>query len=728
MTSTTSSPARGVDLTLRVLGLSTLVVVSITETWPLVQALAGRPAASQPGLLLVLLSQVLALLGLALRRRLAALPWLLLALLVAGIWLLERGGLVPPDTLVPGYWALPLLVAALRSLPRRGAAGYVGFTVVCVLALVAAVVTGGSWAPDAVQISDLVWIAQPLAEVLLFGDAVIMMAAARDAARRRRAEGALRQARREAEAHARREAARMLHDHVLHALHALARSQSRELAVDTCRNAYGAVTRSGSAVEVCRVEDLLRDDPALAQAGARLEGRSEPVPRAVAEGIAAAVHEALANVVRHAGASSCTVRLAHHAGTLAVEVADDGAGFDPARLPAGRLGMGRSIVERMQDIGGQAETWSQPGRGTRVTLGWPAAAEKPVEDWTAAPDRLVRRVFTRTAWPGLLTGIVMTFLMGPRLAHPVATMATALAVLAVGCFFAVRLARHPLGHLSLVVLWFAALAGWLVNLLAVPEVVTHDYLLWMAWGSSALVHLLIQSARSRTGALVVAAWLAVQVTGVVHRFGAEELVRLSSVVTAGAGESLVTLLALVAMRRLAAQEAVAAEQSAELGAAVARLELTSQLDQFWSRRVTNEALPLVHDIARGALQPGDPGVRERAQQLEVALRDELMLGPHHADLVAALGAARRNGWQLTSTLSADDPAASLAQARRLLAVLGSPERPGQPVTLTTSGNRMAAVVLQPTPRQGSAWQGSLTELGGTAEVDEAFARLRLPVA
>ena len=61
-------------------------------------------------------------------------------------------------------------------------------------------------------------------------------------------------------------------------------------------------------------------------------------------------------------------------------VRDYGTGFDRARVDQARLGLRRSITERIADCGGQAAIWSEPGRGTAVRLSWPApapAAEVP---------------------------------------------------------------------------------------------------------------------------------------------------------------------------------------------------------------------------------------------------------------------------------------------------------------------------------------------------------------
>lgn len=101
---------------------------------------------------------------------------MLLGVLVAGMALLMHvGEAVPPDTLVPGYWALPILVAALRSLRAHGVRGHFSLALSAMALLALVVVTGAGWEPTRVRMSDLVWLLQPLAEVLLFDDAVIRM-------------------------------------------------------------------------------------------------------------------------------------------------------------------------------------------------------------------------------------------------------------------------------------------------------------------------------------------------------------------------------------------------------------------------------------------------------------------------------------------------------------------------------------------------------------------------
>jgi signal transduction histidine kinase len=77
------------------------------------------------------------------------------------------------------------------------------------------------------------------------------------------------------------------------------------------------------------------------------------------------VHEALHNALRHSRAEHITVRLSPRA----IEVADDGVGFDPDRadLRSRHLGL-TSMEERAGELGGQLEIRSSPGAGTTVRL------------------------------------------------------------------------------------------------------------------------------------------------------------------------------------------------------------------------------------------------------------------------------------------------------------------------------------------------------------------------
>ena len=81
--------------------------------------------------------------------------------------------------------------------------------------------------------------------------------------------------------------------------------------------------------------------------------------------------EALANVVKHADATSVTISAARRNGTLVVEVADDGVGG--ASLNGGGSGL-RGLSDRVEAHGGRLRIDSPPGGGTRVIGELPCAS------------------------------------------------------------------------------------------------------------------------------------------------------------------------------------------------------------------------------------------------------------------------------------------------------------------------------------------------------------------
>lgn len=86
------------------------------------------------------------------------------------------------------------------------------------------------------------------------------------------------------------------------------------------------------------------------------------------------VQEALTNVRRHAAARHAWVRFALREGELLVTVADDGVGFDPARVPReGWPGLGlETMRERAEAIGARFSIRRRDGSGTEVEVSLPA--------------------------------------------------------------------------------------------------------------------------------------------------------------------------------------------------------------------------------------------------------------------------------------------------------------------------------------------------------------------
>jgi signal transduction histidine kinase len=99
------------------------------------------------------------------------------------------------------------------------------------------------------------------------------------------------------------------------------------------------------------------------------------LPAPAVEEVAAAVRQTLRNVAQHAGASRATVFAEEQGGWVVVTVRDDGRGFDfdPERLrAAGKAGILKSVVGRMEELGGRATVQTAPGAGTEVELRVPA--------------------------------------------------------------------------------------------------------------------------------------------------------------------------------------------------------------------------------------------------------------------------------------------------------------------------------------------------------------------
>jgi signal transduction histidine kinase len=96
----------------------------------------------------------------------------------------------------------------------------------------------------------------------------------------------------------------------------------------------------------------------------------EPVPRPVELALYFVASEALANVAKHAAATTASVRLIGIQGGIAIEIADDGAGGAEA---AGGSGL-RGLADRVEALGGHLLVTSPPGAGTVITAELPCAS------------------------------------------------------------------------------------------------------------------------------------------------------------------------------------------------------------------------------------------------------------------------------------------------------------------------------------------------------------------
>ena len=285
----------------------------------------------------------------------------------------------PAEAGMPWIWMLQSVVASYPVLWVRPMVA-VGLTVVsgCLPALSALVFLGGL--PQAVAADTPIHLTNIMFVAIFVGIRNRLTRLRRSEQRAR--EQDLRSARAVAEAQRQAQLGRLIHDEVLSVLIA-ARSFDGEPPPQLRAEATHALllldapapgTRGAERID-CRdalavmTATLRRIDPACAL---RAEAASGAVPAAAADAVTLAAAEALRNSVRHAGpgaARQLAVRV--RPGDIEVVVRDDGRGFDPAAVPAERLGLRQSVVARMSDLaGGDVRVLAAPGSGAEVVLTW----------------------------------------------------------------------------------------------------------------------------------------------------------------------------------------------------------------------------------------------------------------------------------------------------------------------------------------------------------------------
>jgi signal transduction histidine kinase len=116
-----------------------------------------------------------------------------------------------------------------------------------------------------------------------------------------------------------------------------------------------------------------------------------PMPPEAEVALLRAAQEALANVAKHAKAARVGVTLTYLEHDVALDVRDDGAGFDPSRLggdggrdawpePAGQKAVAEggfgllAMRQRIESLCGTLQVESEPGGGTAVSACVPVPA------------------------------------------------------------------------------------------------------------------------------------------------------------------------------------------------------------------------------------------------------------------------------------------------------------------------------------------------------------------
>jgi signal transduction histidine kinase len=108
-------------------------------------------------------------------------------------------------------------------------------------------------------------------------------------------------------------------------------------------------------------------------------GTERPLPAAAEDALLRTAQEALANVAKHAGATRVGVTLSYLDRELALDVRDDGRGFDPAadrgRSPGGGFGL-LAMRQRIEALSGTLQVESERGTGTAVSARVPTGSTR----------------------------------------------------------------------------------------------------------------------------------------------------------------------------------------------------------------------------------------------------------------------------------------------------------------------------------------------------------------
>ena len=163
-------------------------------------------------------------------------------------------------------------------------------------------------------------------------------------------------------------------------------SKVRDLAKESLQEARRSVwdLRSGPLKGLSLVEALERETAKTTGANIRtafnVTGKERVMPGGVEAAVLRICQEGLANVLKHANASSVTVTVAYGKAGVELTVSDNGIGFDsniPRQWDKDKGGFGMiSMRERAQLLGGELTVESSMGSGTNVVAAIPAPPER----------------------------------------------------------------------------------------------------------------------------------------------------------------------------------------------------------------------------------------------------------------------------------------------------------------------------------------------------------------
>ncbi len=534
---------------------------------------------------------------------------------------------------------------------------------------------------------------------------------------------------------------RFVHDHVLHAFHAI--SMERELvpeervrqiardALESLEEQEARLDGPPGRVGLANVAAGIRASVERCGIDVQVKGLTRAfVPGDVCDAVVAAALEALRNVERHSGVGAATVTVRGQGLGVRVTVSDDGKGWDP-RGPHGRFGVRRSIEERLTEVGATVVIRGAPGQGVTVDMSW-----RPLPDLDGTHDKqlaggllrpamtqLVVAMFPSLGWVLLACALNASALQRPWVAWTLSVGAVGLAALEMPRGLRAGLSRSRAQALLLVALALSVSNGLLLApddfnarhyWLAGPCVTFILYVIllrppreavplaMLTGAAPAFIILSHHPTPSQMGAMVgcLVSAPVVLVVGFGLRYVIDGL--------AGRVANTVRANAFMTSRQIAAQDT-----RAQIREAVAVLRDT--------------ATPLLSGVRDGTIDATAERTRESAQRLEASLRDELMLKdvPH---IRRSVYFARENGWRVrvkihgrVSSVVEARMATTIARVVDVVAAGGSME-----VTITDAGAvGGSSLVVTPFWGDAAAFSESVLRGSGQCQVVDGQLLLRL---
>lgn len=648
-------------------------VVLVLDFWFNSLAASGQlpgSVAADVLLSLVLLWQA----ALAFRRPLSQRDLSLLAAATAGLTLATRILAVPASPFVEqDVYLLAVPAAAAWAVWSR--------RLVAPIPLLLVVIASGLWAPgNEVAIEQSV---TALATVTLGGVAArILRAAARKAdedAERMSQQLASQDAALAIEETERR-AANVVHDDVLSVLRAVALegqplpwsvlAAKAQLAQSALARQVLADGRGFASLGPALQRQALEFSPAL-NVSCQIDGDLD-VPAQVGEALKGATGEALRNVAAHAGVPEATVTGRNDgSGVVEVVVRDNGAGFDPKRVPPGSTGLRSSVRKRVQDSGGSAAVISAPGEGTAVILKWrpPEAATLGAVDSLAWARRIAPRppqIFLGFMLPIFASSLVLLCLHWQDQRWQLAAVGVYLSLLGIAALSARCLSEVRMtGRLAVSMAAANTIAAALGSLAVAPGT-TDSFANWVA-GDTGIVIAAVYFVRGPAWGITTLAFdlaaLAAALLDAGRAFAASAwLGILISPTIGGAGLAAGFVFAFRSLSRYTETQLAEGRERLRLQA---RAEAMSRVDSAALENARRVAGPVLALVASG--RAPDATTRTAAALANATIRDELLApGFLTTQLAERVRTARTAGASVTVDFARQEDATLVDTARRLL--------------------------------------------------------------